>query len=106
MSKIKVIFSMIIIVVVMAVFGWLYFFYFNVERSNQIRRSIDKYTGQNLTISVFSLNGQLIKQWKNVSKVTSGSAGGADQRNYTYFYTKEGKYVQLPNSVYYIAEEE
>lgn len=91
-----------VILVIAGFASWLYFFYFNVERSNQIRRSLDKYTGQNLTVSIFSYSGTLIKQWHNVNKITSG---GID-RNYTYFYTKTGKYVQIPNSVTYIAEEE
>lgn len=102
MKKAKIIGILAVVIVVVSVFGYFYFFYFNIERTNILRRSIDKYTGQNLTITLFSYSGQMLKQWKNVKKITSG----ADTRNYTYFYTDAGKYVQIPNSVTYIAEEE
>jgi hypothetical protein len=101
--KRRLIFGSVAVVVVAAIGFWLYFFYFNIERSNILKRSIDKYTGQDLTVTIFSYDGKIIKQWHNVKKITSG---GDSSRYYTYFYTQDGKYVQIPNSVTYIAEEE
>jgi hypothetical protein len=102
MKKVKIISVFSVILILAGVFFYLYYFYFNIERTNKLRRSIDKYTGQNLTVTIFSYGGQLLKQWKGVKKITSSG----DARDYTFFYTKEGKYVQIPNSVTYIAEEE
>ncbi len=99
--KFKIIISLILIV--LFIFGFLYFrYFFSYEQKNIIKRKIETYTGMNLTVTVFSWDGKIIKRWTNVKKITSGKKG----RNYTYFYTKENKYVQLPNSVWYIAEEE
>lgn len=91
---------LILILIVTAFFFFRYFFTY--EQRNILQRRIETVTGQNLTITVFGYDGRIIKRWKNIQKITSGSEG----KNYTFFYTKDNKYVQIPNSVWYIAEEE
>jgi len=82
---------------------FVYFrFFFTYEQRNIIRRQIDSITGQNLTVTVFGWDGRIIKRWTNVQKISSGK----DLKYYTFFYTKDGKYVQIPASVWYVAEEE
>lgn len=82
----------------------LYFrYYFTYEQKNVVRRKVQTVTGQNLTVTVFGFDGEIIKRWVNVKKVTSGEGS---ERPYTFFYTEDGRYVQIPNSVWYIAEEE
>lgn len=87
---------------------FLYFrFYFTYEQKNVIQRQFDSITGQNLTVTIFGLDGRIIKRWKGVKKITSGrSRKDSSERNYTYFYTRDNKYVQIPDSVWYLAEEE
>ncbi|MBN1499595.1 MAG: hypothetical protein JW982_05550 [Spirochaetes bacterium] len=77
-------------------------YFFTYEQRNKVKRQIETITGQNLTITVFDVNGKIIKRWTGVQKLTSGE----EYRNYIFFYDKDGKYVQIPNSVWYIAEEE
>ncbi len=77
-------------------------FFFTFEQRNIFRRRVSGITGMNLTVTVFDQNGHIVKRWTNVQRITSGS----DRQYYTYFFTKEGKYVQIPSSVWYIAEEE
>ena len=91
----------VILTVVLSVFIFFRFF-FTYEQRNKFTRSIETVTGQNLRITVFDMNGKIIKRWSGVQKITSS---GTD-KNYTYFYTEDGKYVQLPDSLWYIAEEE
>lgn len=92
------------VLILFVLFGLYFYFryYFTEEQKNITQRKIESITGQNLTITVFGFDGRIIKRWTGVKKITSF----ADQRNYTFFYTKEGKYVQIPDSVWYIAEEE
>jgi hypothetical protein len=47
------------------------------------------------------MNGHVFRKYTGVQKITSGDPN----RGYVYFYSG-GKYVQLPDSVWYIAEEE
>ena len=95
---------LVIILIPLIVAGlYLYFkYYFTEEQKNIIQRKSESITGQNLTVTVFGFDGRIIKRWTGIKKITSF----ADQRNYTFFYTKDGKYVQIPDSVWYIAEEE
>lgn len=97
-----------IIIVILAVSLFIYFkYFFTYEQRQQFKRSIDSITGQNLTVTVFGYDGRIIRRWVGIQKITSGRArDGSGERNYTYFYTREGKYVQIPDSVWYIAEEE
>ena len=82
---------------------YLYFkYFFTYEQKNILRRKIETITGQNLTITVFGYDGKIIKRWQNVDKITAAKG----DRAYTFFYTKDNKYVQIPDSVWYIAEEE
>ncbi len=92
------------ILIVLAIIGlFLYFRYlFTYEQRNVLQRRIETITGQNLTITIFGYDGRIIKRWTNVKKITSGK----EDRDYTYFYTSDNRYVQIPNSVWYIAEEE
>jgi len=93
----------IIIIIFLGVGAFFYFkYFFTYEQRNVLKRKIETVTGQNLTVTVFGYDGKIIKRWLGVKKITSGKG----DRNYTYFYTKNNKYVQLPNSVWYIAEEE
>jgi hypothetical protein len=94
---------MIIITVVLILTAYFYFgYYFTEEQKNITQRKIDTITGQHLTVTIFGFDGKIIKRWTDVKKITSFK----DERNYTFFYSKDGKYVQIPDSVWYIAEEE
>jgi len=94
---------MIIVALLLIISAYFYFrYYFTSEQKNITQRKIDAITGQNLSVTVFGFDGRIIKRWTGVTKITSFK----DERNYTFFYTKEGKYVQIPDSVWYIAEEE
>lgn len=93
----------IILLILLAASLYFYFrYYFTEEQKNITQRKLDAITGQNLTVTVFGVDGRIIKRWTGIKKITTFQ----DQRNYTFFYTKEGKYVQIPDSVWYIAEEE
>ena len=95
-----------IVIAVIVISGTLFVAYkliFTEERKNIFRRKIQTYTGFNLTVTVYSYDGKVIKVWKGVSKVTSGHKQG---QNYVYFYTKDGRYIQIPHSVIYVAEQE
>ncbi|MBN1498046.1 MAG: hypothetical protein JXA07_14840 [Spirochaetes bacterium] len=108
MSKIRFRAIIIVLVIVSLAGGFIFFrYFFTFEQRQQVRRSIDSVTGQNLTITVFGFDGRIVKRWVGIQKITSGrDKKGTGERNYTYFYTREGKYVQIPDSVWYIAEEE
>ncbi|MBP7583322.1 MAG: hypothetical protein KBA61_04770 [Spirochaetes bacterium] len=81
----------------------LYFrYYFSYDQRNILRRKIDTVTGMNMNVTVFGFDGRIVKRWSGIQRITSGKEG----MPYTYFYTREGKYVQIPASVWYIAEEE
>lgn len=101
MKKSRILAALLILLVI---FGLYFYFryYFTEEQKNITQRKIESITGQNLTVTIFGFDGRIIKRWTGVKKITSF----ADQRNYTFFYTKDGKYVQIPDSVWYIAEEE
>ena len=100
-KKLKI--AAVIVILLSGAGVFLYFkYFFTYEQKNVLKRNIESITGQNLKISILSYDGKVIKQWENVQKITSGK----DERNYTYFYTKDNKYVQIPDSVLYIAEEE
>jgi len=93
-----------VIAVILLIAGlFLYFrYFFTYEQRNIVKRQIETVTGQNLTITVFSYDGKIVKRWTKVRKITSGK----ENRSYTYFYTSDNRYVQIPDSVMYIAEEE
>lgn len=105
-TKIRIFGIMMVLVIIGGLFVYFRYF-FTYEQRQQIRRKIDTVTGQNMTVTVFGYDGRIIKRWVGIQKLTSGySRGGSGERNYTFFYTREGKYVQIPDSVWYIAEEE
>ena len=82
---------------------YLYFkYFFTYEQKNIVQRKIETITGQNLTITVFGYDGRIIKRWYGVQKIPTPKDG----RNCSFFYPREGKYLQIPASVWYIAEEE
>jgi hypothetical protein len=97
----KIILTLIVLLIAFGIFIFFKYF-FTFEQRNVFQRKIETITGQNLKITIFDVNGKIIKRWHNVKKITSGQ----EFRNYIYFYTKDGKYVQIPNSVWYLAEEE
>ncbi len=76
-------------------------FFFTYEKRNVFKRELSGITGQDLTVTVFDMNGRIVKRWTGIQKITTPKNG----RQYIYFYTKDGSYVQIPNSVWYIAEE-
>ncbi len=89
--------------VILIIAGYFYFkYFFTYEQKNITQRQIETFTGQNLTVTVFGFDGHIIKRWTGIKKITSFK----DERNYSFFYTKDGRYVQIPDSVWYIAEEE
>lgn len=99
--KLKLLFALFIILSIVG--GYFYLkYYFTYEQKNITQKKIESITGQNLTVTVFGLDGKIIKRWTGIKKITAWS----DDRNYTFFYTRENKYVQIPESVWYIAEEE
>lgn len=99
--KLKLFIALLIILSIVG--GYFYMkYYFTYEQKNITQKKIESIKGQNLVVTVFGLDGKIIKRWTGIKKITSWS----DERNYTFFYTKEGKYVQIPESVWYIAEEE
>ena len=98
-----------LILIVFLIIGTFLFFryFFTYEQRQQVMRKIDTVTGQNMTVTVFGFDGRVIKRWVGIQKITSGyTRPGSGERTYTFFYTREGKYVQIPDSVWYIAEEE
>ncbi len=99
-KKIKLI---AVIVALLSIGGvYLYFkYFFTYEQKNILKRKIETITGQNLTVTVFGYDGRIIKRWKKVQKITAAT----ETRNYTFFYTRDNRYVQIPDSVWYIAEE-
>ena len=93
----------ILVILLCILAAYLYFrYYFTYEQKNIVQRKIETVTGQSLTVTVFGFDGRIIKRWVNVKKITAPN----DNRNYTFFYTEDGRYVQIPDSVWYIAEEE
>ncbi len=91
-----------LLILILIVTAFLFFrYFFTYEQRNILQRRIETVTGQNLTVTIFGYDGRVIKRWTNIEKITSGAEG----KNYTFFYTKNNKYVQIPNSVWYIAEE-
>jgi hypothetical protein len=106
-TKFKIIGSVLLVALILGGFLYLRYF-FTYEQRQQIKRKIDTVTGQNMTVTVFGYDGKIIKRWVGIQKITSGytRGGSSGERNYTFFYTREGKYVQIPDSVWYIAEEE
>ena len=100
-TKLYIFGSALLIVIVLGVYVYFKYF-FTYEQKNITQRKIETITGQNLTITVFGYDGKLIKRWYGVQKITTPK----DSRNYSYFYTRDGKYVQIPGQVWYIAEEE
>lgn len=100
-TKIKIAGGVLAVLLIVSVY--LYFkFLFTYEQRNILQRKIETFTGQNLTITVFGFDGKIVKRWYKVQKITSGKKEG---RTYTFFYTRDNRYVQIPNSVWYIAEE-
>jgi len=105
-TKLKIISLILLVLAVISTFVYFRWF-FTYEQRNIFQRRVETITGQNLTITVFGFDGRIIKRWKNVKKISTGiSRDGTGERNYTYFYTRDNKYVQIPDSVWYIAEEE
>lgn len=100
-KKSRIIAIVVILLLIISVYFYFKYF-FTYEQKNITQRKIESITGQNLTVTIFGFDGRIIKRWTGVKKITSFQ----DQRNYTFFYTKEGRYVQIPDSVWYIAEEE
>jgi hypothetical protein len=98
----------VLFIILLIISGFIFFkYFFTFEQRQQFQRKIDTVTGQNMTVTVFGFDGRIIKRWVGIQKITSGySRPGSGERTYTYFYTSGGKYVQLPDSVWYIAEEE
>jgi len=105
-TKFKIIIGAVLILLMASVYLYIKYF-FTYEQKNIFQRKVETITGQNLTITVFGFDGRIIKRWTGVKKITSGrSEDGTGERNYTFFYTRDNKYVQIPDSVWYIAEEE
>lgn len=97
------------VALVILILGMIVFFryLFTYEQRQQLQRKIGSVTGQNMTVTIFGFDGRVIKRWVGIEKITSGyTRSGSGERTYTYFFTKDGRYVQIPDSVWYIAEEE
>jgi hypothetical protein len=96
---------LIIGILSIVIIGMLFLFFryfFTYEQRNRVKRSIESVTGQNLRVTVYDMNGKVLRQWEHIEKI---STGGTD-RHYIFFYTDGGKYVQIPDSAWYVAEEE
>jgi hypothetical protein len=93
----------LVLVLLLALAAFIFFrYFFTYEQRNQFQRSLSTVTGQNLTVTIFGYDGRIIKRWTGVQKITSGK----EEKGYTYFFTRDNKYVQIPDSVWYLAEEE
>jgi hypothetical protein len=100
-TKLKIIAGILVVLLIGG--AYLYFkYFFTSEQQNIVKRKLDTITGMNLTVTVFGFDGKIVKRWTGVKKITSYK----DNRDYTFFYTAEDKYVQIPNSVWYVAEEQ
>lgn len=108
MSGMKVRLLSIFLVILVIISGFIFFrYFFTFEQRQQFKRKVETVTGQNMVVTIFGFDGRIIKRWVGIQKITSGySRSGSGERTYTYFYTRDGKYVQIPDSVWYIAEEE
>jgi hypothetical protein len=91
----------VLTLVIIAGFYIFFRFFFTYEQRNRFKRSVESVTGQDLNVTVFDMNGKVIRKWVHVKKITTGG----NDRHYTYFYTEDDRYVQIPDSVWYIAEE-
>ena len=92
-----------IVILILGISGFIFFkYFFTYEQRNVFQRRFENITGQNLTVTVFGFNGNIIKRWTGVKKITAPRDG----RGYVFFYTGDNKYIQIPDSVWYIAEEE
>jgi hypothetical protein len=100
-TRTRIIGLILILLLAAALFIFLRYF-LTYEQRNRFQRNISTVTGQNLTVTIFGYDGRIIKRWTGVQKITSGQ----EERSYTYFYTRDKKYVQIPDSVWYLAEEE
>lgn len=100
LKKIKIGIGILVVLLIAALVIYLRFF-FSYEQRNVFQKRVENITGQNLTVTVFDMNGNVVQRWEGVGKISCG----VDGHNYTYFYTKDKKYVQIPDSVWYIAEE-
>jgi hypothetical protein len=108
-SKVKLAVTGIVVSAILILGLFIFFkYFFTYEQRQIVQRKIGSVTGQNLTVTVFGFDGKIIKRWVGVEKITSGytRGGSSGERSYTFFYTRDGKYVQIPDSVWYIAEEE
>lgn len=100
-TKLKI--AGVLLVVFLFIGGYFYFkYFFSQEQKNITKRRIENLQGLNLTVTVFGMDGKILRVYKNVKKITSATGG----RAYTYFRTSDDRYVQIPNSVFYIAEDE
>lgn len=108
MAGIKVKLLSVFLVILIIISGFIFFkYFFTFEQRQQFKRKVETVTGQNMVVTIFGFDGRIIKRWVGIQKITSGySRPGSGERSYTYFYTRDGKYVQIPDSVWYIAEEE
>lgn len=108
MSGMKVRLLSVFLVILVIISGFIFFrYFFTFEQRQQFKRKVETVTGQNMVVTIFGFDGRIIKRWVGIQKITSGySRPGSGERTYTYFYTRDGKYVQIPDSVWYIAEEE
>ena len=108
LKKIKIFF--IILALLSIPVGYLYFKYFykseqkNIvhEQENTDLRKTESVSGKNMSVTIFTANGSIIKRWTGVKKITESR----DDKHHTSFYTSDGKLVQIPESVWYIIEEE
>ncbi len=93
----------VIVIIILGISGYIFVkYFFTYEQRNVFQRRYENITGQNLTVTVFGFNGNIIKRWTGVKKITAPRDG----RGYVFFYTGDNKYIQIPDSVWYIAEEE
>ncbi len=93
----------VFLVIASIIVGYFYFkYFFSEEQKNITKRKIENLQGLNLKVTVFGMDGKILATYKNVGKITSSTDG----RNYTYFRTSDDRYVQIPNSVWYIAEDQ
>lgn len=100
MKKYLILFAVILVLLLALII--FFRFFFTYEQRNRFMRSVETVTGQNLTITVFDMNGKVFRKYTGVQKITTGEPA----RGYVFFYTAGNKYVQIPDSVWYVAEEE
>jgi hypothetical protein len=93
--------KMILIILIIIIFFSVYMLFIKSDGDKNTSKKTDALHNKNITLTIFGNDGRIIKRWINVKGITADKNG-----SHTSFHTRDGKYVLMPNSLWYIAEEE